>query len=259
MTSALSALLTLTLGTSATGADAQAMRVTQLEGPIYLVEDTHYVATNLLLYVGPRSVTVIGATWTPETARILAREVRRITKLPINQVIDTSPDPEWSGGNAYWRQIGARIMASEVTCEYLVRRWRETVASFRKAVPTYPDLPLVRPTNCYRGDFSLQHGKVQAMYLGPSHTDADIFVYFPQEKVLDAGSILKEQLGNMANANVAEYPKTLRRLKARALPIRLIVSGHWSPVHRPELIDRYLQMLDQNPGENLPLPHGAMD
>jgi hypothetical protein len=52
---------------------------------------------------------------------------------------------------------------------------------------------------------------VRGFYLGPSHTQADIFVYFPKEKVLDAGSILKEQLGNMAKADVVEYPRTARR------------------------------------------------
>jgi metallo-beta-lactamase class B len=81
-------------------------------------------------------------------------------------------------------------------------------------------------------------------YLGPSHTAGDIFVYFPKEKVLDAGSILKEQLGNMAKANLREYPKTLRKLQALHLEIETIISGHWSPVHGPDLVDRYLQLLN---------------
>ncbi|HZC37969.1 MAG TPA: hypothetical protein VE221_04760 [Sphingomicrobium sp.] len=84
------------------------------------------------------------------------------------------------------------------------------------------------------------------MFLGASHTDADIFVYFPAERVLDAGSIIKEHLGNMAKANVAEYPKTLRRLKALNLPIDIVISGHWSAVHGPELIEQYLSLLEQN-------------
>ena len=80
-------------------------------------------------------------------------------------------------------------------------------------------------------------------YLGPSHTDADIFVYFPDEQVLNAGSILKPFLGNMAKANLAAYPGTLSKLQSLQLPIRMIIAGHWSPVHGPDLIDRYLDML----------------
>jgi metallo-beta-lactamase class B len=64
-------------------------------------------------------------------------------------------------------------------------------------------------------------------------------VYFPEQKVLDAGSILKEQVGNLASANLDEYPKTLEKLKALHLDVRTIIAGHWSPVHGPELIDLY--------------------
>jgi len=83
------------------------------------------------------------------------------------------------------------------------------------------------------------------MFLGPSHTPGDVFVYFPDEKILDAGSILKEQLGNMAAADAQEYPRTLARLKARHLDIDIVVSGHYSPVHGPELIDHYLRLVEQ--------------
>jgi len=47
----------------------------------------------------------------------------------------------------------------------------------------------------------------------------------------------------MAGADMIEYPKTLRKLKALNLPIETIVAGHLSAVHGPELIDQYLAML----------------
>jgi metallo-beta-lactamase class B len=50
-----------------------------------------------------------------------------------------------------------------------------------------------------------------------------IFVFLPQEKVPDGNCIFKEQLGN--------------------LDFTTIVAGHWSPIHGPELIDEYLQLL----------------
>ena len=98
----------------------------------------------------------------------------------------------------------------------------------------------------YPEHFEVQNGNVQAFYLGPSHTTGDIFVYFPKERGLDAGSILKEQLGNMARADVKEYPKTLHKLLALHLGIDTIISGHWSPVHGPELVEQYLQLLEMS-------------
>jgi len=99
MKKTLAALLAALVGIvpSFAAASAPALRMTRLTGPIYLVEDEHYVATNSLVYIGPTSVTVVGATWTPDTASLLAAQIRKLTNRPIHTVIDTSPDPEWSG------------------------------------------------------------------------------------------------------------------------------------------------------------------
>jgi metallo-beta-lactamase class B len=105
-------------------------------------------------------------------------------------------------------------------------------------------VPLVGPTDVRSGDFELQGGRIKAFYLGPSHTKDGLFVYFPEQKVLSGGCILKEQLGNLAFADRAEYPRTLRKLKALHLPIATIVAGHDSAVHGPELIDTYLALLE---------------
>jgi len=186
----------------------------RLTGPIYLVEDNDYDnTTNSLVYIGRTHVTVIGASWTPDTARAIAEKIERITSLPVREVIDTSPDPEWSGGNGYWKSIGAKVLAIQVTSDLLERTWQQTVAACRKNHPTYPQVPLSLPTESHRDEFVLQNGAIRAFYLGPSHTAGDIFVYFPKEKVLDAGSILKEQLGNMNKADMKGYQRHFRSYK----------------------------------------------
>lgn len=241
-------ILTILMGLGFPLADAGSMELSleRLSGPIYLVVDPHYVSTNSLVYVGPDSVTVIGATWTPETARDLAAKIKSITSRPITAVIDTSPDPEWSGGNAYWKGIGASILAVEATDELLERTWARRDRRARRNHPGYPVLPLVRPTDVFPDHFELQNGSLRAFYLGPTHTAGDIFVYFPREQVLDAGSILKPQLGNLADADLRAYPNTLHRLQRMHLQIRTIIAGHWSAVQGPGLIEQYLRMLQQH-------------
>jgi metallo-beta-lactamase class B len=234
------------LAASASSSAPREITVQQLIGPVYLAIDPHYDTTNSLAYIGPKAVTVIGATWTPETARLLAARIRRLTREPITGVIDTSPDPEWSGGNAYWKDTGAKVFSVKATYDLLKQTWNRRDQLARQHHPGYPSLPLVLPTTVYAEKFELQNGDIQAFYLGPSHTAGDIFVYFPKEQVLDAGSILKEQLGNLADANLREYPNTLRRLQRMDLKIRTVISGHWSPVHGPCLIDQYLSLLRQH-------------
>jgi beta-lactamase class A len=230
-------------GSSAVHSEPAEISLQRLRGPVYLVVDPHYASTNSVIYIGPKSVTVIGATYTPQTAGELAARIKRVTMAPITEVIDTSPDPEWSGGNAYWKDIGAKIFALKPTYDLLKNTWADRNRRAQTNHPGYPDLPLVLPTEVFPQHFELQDGNVRAFYLGPSHTPGDIFVYFPREQVLDAGSIVKEHLGNLADANLSEYPKTLERLKMMQLKIKIIVAGHWSAVHGPDLIDRYLSML----------------
>jgi metallo-beta-lactamase class B len=217
-----------------------------LIGSVYVAEDSHYAKTNYAIYVGVTSVTIIGAGWSPDTAESLAQEVRKVTDKPIKDVILSDHDPEYSGGSAYWKRIGASVTSTELTEEVLKRDWDKTGEFTRKYFSSYPRLPLVLPTKTYKNDFTLENGAIHGFYLGPSHNEDDIFVYFPKEKVLYAGSILKERLGNLAFANLEEYPKTLAKLRQLGLQIDKIISGHWSAVHGPDLIDRYLAMLKEH-------------
>jgi metallo-beta-lactamase class B len=220
--------------------------LSHLTGPIYVAEDYYYAKENSAVFIGPDSVTVIGATWSPATAALLAQEIHKITDKPIREVIDTNYHPDRAGGNAFWKQIGARIVATQMTYDLLSRDWASIVKWTQNAFPEYPTLPLVLPTTTYPGSFELQHGRVRALYLGPSHTPDGIFVYFPDQQVLYGGCILKEQLGNLAFANMQEYPLTLRRLQQLHLGIKTIIAGHYSPIHGPELIDQYLNLLAQS-------------
>lgn len=233
----------LLLSSSALKATEPSVSTYPLFDSIYIAEDSHYAKTNYVVYIGATSVTVVGAGWSPDTAELLAMEIRKLTNKPISDVILPDHDPEYTGGNAYWKRIGANIVSTELTKQTLQKDWAKAEDFTRKYFPTYPSLPLVLPTKTYGADFTLENGDIRGFYLGPSHNADDIFVYFPKQKVLYAGSILKEHLGNLMFANLEEYPRTLEKLRQLHLKIDKIISGHWSAVHGPELIDNYLEML----------------
>jgi metallo-beta-lactamase class B len=224
-------------------ADPQ-VTLSHIRGNVYLVEDRFYSKENSVVYIGDRAVTVIGATWTPLSAELLVQEIEKITPKPIKEVIDTNYHPDRAGGNAYFKSIGAAIVSTRMTYDLLQRRWDDMVNSTRGAFPDYPALPLVLPDKVFAGDFKLQSGRVRGIYLGPSHTPDGIFVYFPRERILYGNCILKEALGNLSSADLTEYPRTLEKLKRLRLGFTTIIAGHWSPLHGPELIDQYLQLLE---------------
>jgi metallo-beta-lactamase class B len=136
-------------------------------------------------------------------------------------------------------------VSTRLTKELLAREGKRQAEDARRVFRDFPEIDIVLPDQVYEGDFALQGGRVRGIYLGPSHKADDIFVYFPDEKVLYGGCILKERLGSTEGADLVEYPKTLRKLKGLKLDISTVVAGHFSPLHGPELIDRYLRLLEQ--------------
>jgi metallo-beta-lactamase class B len=216
-----------------------------VRGGVYVVEDHYYFRENSVVYVGKDSVTVIGATWTPETAEILIGKIQALTSKSIREVVVTNYHPDRAGGNAAFKKIGAKVISTRKTRDLMKTDWKKVVDFTRKTIPAYPDLSVVLPDTVHAGDFDLQGGKVRALYLGAAHTADGIFVFFPEEKILYGNCILKETLGNLEFADLAAYPKTLQRLKMRKLRFDTVIAGHGSSIHGPDIIDHYLKLLER--------------
>lgn len=226
---------------------AAELSIKKLNNSVYIVEDDYFYKENSMFYIGKEYITVIGATWTNDTALILAKEIEKISNKPIKEVVNTNYHPDRAGGNAYWKSIGAEIISTQLTYDLMQKDWENSINITKKSMPHYPRLPLVLPTKILPDNFELQNGKIRAIYLGPSHTEDGIFIYFPQEEVLYGNCILKEKLGNLSSANIKEYPKTLDKLKNLKLKISYIIAGHDSPIHlKGDLIDQYKALLEKN-------------
>ncbi len=144
--------------------------------------------------------------------------IRSVTDKPITAFVDTDYNSERAGRNGYWRGHGAQVISTRLTDKLLRRDWTKVGDLTRNNFPDYPRVALSLPTKTYPGDF-------------------------PAEQVLYAGNILKEHIGNLLFADIHAYENTLEKLKRLKLPVRFVISGHWEPVHGPELIDRYLGFL----------------
>ena len=83
-------------------------------------------------------------------------------------------------------------------------------------------------------------------YPGPAHSNDNIAVWIPSEKILFAGCMVKSMdsvnLGNTADGDLQEYPETIKRLKARFPQAEIVIPGHGT-FGGPELIDHTLELL----------------
>lgn len=96
--------------------------------------------------------------------------------------------------------------------------------------------------------FRIGQQQFRAFYGGPGHTIDNIVVWFEQEKVLYGGCLIKStespDLGYIQEANLAEWPATLRRIQQQFGRPRFVIPGHqgWS---KRKSIEHTLRMLRQ--------------
>ncbi|WP_183563727.1 subclass B1 metallo-beta-lactamase [Mucilaginibacter sp. SP1R1] len=78
--------------------------------------------------------------------------------------------------------------------------------------------------------FNVGGVSVQTYYPGEGHTRDNIVIWLPQSKVLFGGCLIKStetnSIGYVADANVAEWPRSVARVKARFKNIRYVIPGH---------------------------------
>ena len=111
---------------------------------IYIAEDYYFAKENSVIYIGDSFVTVVGATWTPLTARLLSTEVAKITSKPIKEVINTNHDLDRVGGNSYFKSIGSRIISTKQTRDLLMKEGKRSVEIARNG-SDYPNTEIVLP------------------------------------------------------------------------------------------------------------------
>ena len=226
------------------------IELTKLSESTYICVDRYFARENSMFFIGPEHVTIIGATWTPATAEELYLNIREVTSKPIREVINTNYHPDRAGGNGFWKEIGCEIHSTKLTYNLLKSDWQSICDWTRASLKEYPENPLVLPSHVHEGSFELQDGMIEVIYLGPSHTQDGVFVYLPKEKLLYGGCILKPYLGNLEQANLAEYPITLQKLKERDIDIDHVIAGHGPAIHDSGLIDHYLYLLKENAEHN---------
>ncbi|HEY0679986.1 MAG TPA: BlaB/IND/MUS family subclass B1 metallo-beta-lactamase [Chitinophagaceae bacterium] len=94
--------------------------------------------------------------------------------------------------------------------------------------------------------FSVGQYKFQTYYAGQGHTPDNIVIWFDKDKVLYGGCLVKsiesKDLGNLEDANVNEWPATIRKLQAKFKDPRFIIPGHGSWISKNSL-DHTLKLI----------------
>jgi cyclase len=142
-------------------------------------------------------------------------ELKKITDKPVKYVINTHHHGDHSGGNAKMQAMDAKVVASQEAREQMV------IAN----QPGLPDIVIEHHAHIFLG------GKNVALYhYGRSHTNGDVVVLFPADRVLAAGDMytkgddVPELIDYSGGGSAVEWPSTLR--SALQLDFETVVPGH---------------------------------
>jgi len=104
----------------------------------------------------------------------LVAEVKKISTKPIKYVISTHHHADHTGGNPAMQKMDVKVIASEQA--------RQNMLDAKQ--PGQPDIAVERHATVTLG------GKVaEIYYFGRAHTNGDVVVLFPADRVLAAGDI----------------------------------------------------------------------
>jgi cyclase len=230
------------------------------------------VGSNSAVIVNRDDVVVVDSHISPEAGRVLLREIKTLTDKPVRTLIDTHFHYDHTNGNQVFGPnvdiIGHEFTRRKLTGDILQRgmfadllrglpqqladlktraaaeqdvaartRLEQQVTSqeafsrqIRETSPTPPNVTLVDHMTFFRGD-----REIRLLYLGRGHTGGDLVVYLPNERVLCTGDLLVNQIANLIDGYVNEWPDTLEKL--RPIAFDAVIPGHGEPFNGKERID----------------------
>jgi cyclase len=217
-----------------TSAQAMPLEVQKLRPNLFLVTggspNTGGSATTVV-FVRSTDVVVIDTKGPrPWWGEAIADEVKRLTKLPITTIINTSSAGDHVAGNIALVNSKIDIIAHERAAADM----RKMTLMFTK--PTGGGLP----TRTFRDRLTIGSGpdRLELYYFGAGHCHSDTFVMIPALRVLLTGDAFGGKflpaLARNSGGDGVEYPNTLTKALPLTRDIDTIITGHSGGVAKPQ-------------------------
>jgi len=186
--------------------------------------------SNAGFIVTPAGVVVVDALGSPELARKLLVEIRKITPKPIHTVVLTHYHADHIYGLQVFKEANARIVAHVAAREYLfsdTAKLRLEV-SRQELWPWIDEKTRLVPADMWlTGSHTFTVGGIafDIRPVGPSHTAEDLVVYLPQKKILFAGDLVfRNRIPYVGQADSRHWIEALQNLLA--FDTQWVIPGH---------------------------------
>jgi glyoxylase-like metal-dependent hydrolase (beta-lactamase superfamily II) len=190
--------------------------------------------SNSMYYVTDGGVVLFDTPWDSTQFQPLLDTIQKRHKKKVVMCIATHYHSDRTAGLEYYKSKGIKTYSSWNT-------WRLSKRNNEKQSQYY--------FSNEDSLFKVGNQFFTAMYLGEGHTEDNIVIWFPDEKTLYGGCLIKSteatDLGNTEDANLKEWSKTIKALiKIFQEKAKYIIPGHmgWSNIgslqHTLRLLDK---------------------
>jgi len=169
----------------------------------------------------------------------IAAAVRALDDRPIKFIINTHAHPDHTGSNVFMAQAGGIIVAHEDTRKRLaVEQFVPYFNNRHEALPK-EGLPIVTFTRDLT--FHMNNDDIEALYVGPAHTDGDVIVIFHNANVIHTGDIYFSHgypFADFANGgSMKGVTKAVERILSFCNDSTKLIPGHGEITSSAELRD----------------------
>jgi glyoxylase-like metal-dependent hydrolase (beta-lactamase superfamily II) len=163
-------------------------------------------SANIPVIVTAQDIVLVGSHFTPVAARGLIEQLKTVSDKPVRFIVNTHYHTSQSAPKDPY-PMGVDVIGHELARRTLLfdARGRPRPAN---AAGTPPTLGMTTRLSLYRGD-----REIRILYVGRGHSDSDIVVFLPKEKILCSGELLVGVLPDMADASITDWISTLEALK----------------------------------------------
>lgn len=171
------------------------------------------VGCNGMIVVHQNEAVVLDTPAEAESSAELIQFISAKLNAIINSVVATHFHADCVGGLDEFHKIGVPSYANHLTIDLLKNKEKNI------------------PQISFEKELTLNIGNknVYLNYFGEGHTKDNIVAYYPDEKTLFGGCLLKENgagKGNLEDANEDDWAETVTKLKEKYPDIQTVIPGH---------------------------------
>lgn len=194
------------------------------------IEGYGQVGSHGLILIEGNNAYLVDTPWTNQDTQALHQWL--IDKgLTLVASVSTHAHQDRTGGLGYLNEQGINTLVFDKT-QSILRKENKTLAK----------------TSFSSNEYQLLKGRIELFYPGAGHAKDNVVVYFPKEKLLFGGCLVRsgnwKTLGNTADADVDEWAQSITRVQRRYPNIDIVIPGH-GKMGDQQLLDHTISLVHQ--------------